>query len=86
MAIGVARNWEYRETEVSIPPHAILIAYTDGLVERRGELLDEGLERLRRAAASGPPELDQLVASLARALPAKEHNDDTAIVGIQWQT
>ena len=42
MAIGVTRNWEYHETEVSVPPHAILIAYTDGLVERRGELLDDG--------------------------------------------
>ena len=59
MAIGVARNWEYHETEVSVPPRAILIAYTDGLVERRGELLDEGLERLRRAAASEPPLLDR---------------------------
>jgi serine phosphatase RsbU (regulator of sigma subunit) len=86
MAIGVARNWQYRKTELSVPPRAILIAYTDGLVERRGELLDEGLERLRRAAATEPPELDQLVAGLARRLPAQEHSDDTAIVGIQWRT
>ena len=86
MAIGVARNWEYHETEVSVPPRAILIAYTDGLVERRGELLDEGLERLRRTAASEPPQLDRLVANLARELPAAEHSDDTAIVGIQWRT
>jgi serine phosphatase RsbU (regulator of sigma subunit) len=86
MAIGVTRDWDYRETEVAVPPRAILIAYTDGLVERRGELLDEGLERLRRTAGSEPPVLDRLVANLARALPAAEHSDDTAIVGIQWRT
>jgi len=86
MAIGVARDWQYRETEVSVPPHAILLAYTDGLVERRGELLDEGLERLRRSASASPAQVDQLVASLARELPAEGHNDDTAIVGIQWRT
>ena len=86
VAIGVARDWEYRETEVEIPPRAILVAYTDGLVERRGELLDVGLERLRRVALDAPPELDQLVAGLERDLPGEEHSDDTAIVGIQWRT
>jgi serine phosphatase RsbU (regulator of sigma subunit) len=86
VAIGVKRDWHYHETEFSIPPGAILIAYTDGLVERRGELLDVGLERLRRAASSEPKDLDRLVAALARDLPAREHSDDTAIVGIQWLT
>ena len=31
-----------------------LVLYTDGLVERRGESLDAGLERLAAAVASGP--------------------------------
>ena len=86
VAIGVARDWQYSETEVAIPPRAILVAYTDGLVERRGELLDVGLERLRTVALQAPPELDQLVAGLVRDLPGEEHSDDTAIVGIQWRT
>ena len=28
----------------------VLIAYTDGLVERRGEMLDVGMKRLQTAA------------------------------------
>ncbi len=72
---------------MEIAPRAILVAYTDGLVERRGELLDVGT---RAAAAGGAstrhPLLDQLVAGLARELPGEEHSDDTAIVGIQWRT
>ncbi|TQS22549.1 SpoIIE family protein phosphatase [Microbispora hainanensis] len=31
-----------------LPPHSTLLLYTDGLVERRGEDLGDGLERLRR--------------------------------------
>ncbi|HUH80334.1 MAG TPA: PP2C family protein-serine/threonine phosphatase [Solirubrobacteraceae bacterium] len=86
VAIGVTRDWQYHETEVSIPPRATLVAYTDGLVERRGESLDAGLERLCRVASAGPQRLEELVAGLARDLPAEEHDDDTAIVGIQWRT
>ena len=40
---------------------ALLLFYTDGLIERRGEALDEGLERLRSAARSGPWEPEALV-------------------------
>jgi phosphoserine phosphatase RsbU/P len=36
------------------PTAAPLIAFTDGLVERRDEVLDDGLARLRRAAAVWP--------------------------------
>lgn len=39
-----------REAALRLPPGATVILYSDGLVERRGESLDDGLERLRRAA------------------------------------
>ncbi|MEV4641479.1 GAF domain-containing SpoIIE family protein phosphatase [Actinoplanes sp. NPDC049548] len=43
-------------TELSLPPGAALVFYTDGLVERRGELIDVGIDRLARAAEPGPAE------------------------------
>jgi serine phosphatase RsbU (regulator of sigma subunit) len=82
--IGVARTSEYREATISVPPNATLVAFTDGLVERRGEILDVGLARLTDAATGQKLPVDELLTSLAHEL-ASDHHDDTAIVGIQWQ-
>jgi serine phosphatase RsbU (regulator of sigma subunit) len=86
-AIGVSRNSSasYRETTVVLPPAATLVAFTDGLVERRGEVIDTGLERLRRLASGKHIPLGALLSNLAEGL-SSEHTDDTAIVGIRWQT
>ncbi len=83
--IGVRRDSDYVESSVSVPPNATLVAFTDGLVERRGELLDVGLERLRSAAVASHVSLEDLVARLPLALAFADHHDDTAIVGIRWQ-
>src|SRR5439155_22111324 len=48
--IGTGRDSDYDEATVSVPPKATLVAFTDGLVERRGEVLDVGLARLRDLA------------------------------------
>src|SRR4029077_6140587 len=49
VAIGIARRTrsDYQEVTTSVPQRATLVAFTDGLVERRGEILDVGLARLR---------------------------------------
>jgi serine phosphatase RsbU (regulator of sigma subunit) len=83
--IGVARESPYLETTVSVLPNTTLIAFTDGLVERRGEVLDVGLARLRDAATGVALVLEDLLSELARGL-ASGHHDDTAIVGVRWQS
>jgi serine phosphatase RsbU (regulator of sigma subunit) len=84
-AIGVTRTADYRETSTSVPERAIVVAFTDGLVERRGEVLDVGLERLRRLAEQRRAPLGELLTSLTGELASINHEDDTAIVGVQWQ-
>jgi len=84
--IGVIRDSEYREASVPVPSNATLIAFTDGLVERRGETVDDGLARLREAAIGQQLELEDLVEKLPRVLAIEDHHDDTAIVGIRWQS
>jgi serine phosphatase RsbU (regulator of sigma subunit) len=86
LPIGVKGTPAYREESVTVPPGATLVAFTDGLVERRGEVIDVGLARLRDLATDRPGALDDLVSRLARELATDDHSDDTAIVGIQWQT
>ena len=84
--IGVARTSPYVETSVSVQSNATLIAFTDGLVERRGEVLDVGLERLQGEATSRQLPLDDLLGALAQGLASEGYQDDTAIVGIRWQS
>ncbi len=83
--IGFPHSAPFREATVTVPPKATLVAFTDGLVERRGEVLDEGLSRLREMAMREHLGDDDLLAKLARDLTSDDHRDDTALVSIQWQ-
>jgi serine phosphatase RsbU (regulator of sigma subunit) len=83
--IGVTPDSHYHEATVSVPPEAVVVAFTDGLVERRGEVIDVGLDRLRRLATRRKLPIDDLLTELARDLTSEDHYDDAAMVGIQWQ-
>jgi len=62
-----------------------LIAYTDGLVERRGETLDTGLHRLLQAAtARCGSSLDDLLTGLVSELTGDSPTDDIALIGLRW--
>ncbi|MFE9427390.1 SpoIIE family protein phosphatase [Kitasatospora sp. NPDC006697] len=66
----------------TLPPGAVLLLYTDGLVERRGSTLTEGIERaaeVLRADADLP--LDQLADHLTTRLSAAGgYGDDVALL------
>lgn len=79
--IGV-RAATYPESVFYLAKGETLIAYTDGLVERRGEILTTGLDRLRRSIdPSGHPE-DTLDAALAE-MGVEGAHDDVAVLAIQ---
>ena len=46
LPLGVDVTTEYGERELSLEPGSIVVLYTDGLVERRGRSIDEGLMEL----------------------------------------
>ncbi|HVM65647.1 MAG TPA: SpoIIE family protein phosphatase [Acidimicrobiales bacterium] len=73
--------------EVSVVPFRppdTLLAFTDGLVERRGEDIDDGLRRLRDHAAGlrGPLD-DALLARLADRLRQAGHDDDVTVLAVR---
>ncbi|HSC03676.1 MAG TPA: SpoIIE family protein phosphatase, partial [Solirubrobacteraceae bacterium] len=73
----------YETFEETIEPSSTVVLYTDGLVERRGESLDVGLERLARAAHAGPAEPEQLRDHILAALTEESgqlYDDVTAVV------
>lgn len=54
LPLAVAMGATYPSQTIDLAPGDRLVLYTDGLVERRSELLDLGLDRLRVAVAAAP--------------------------------
>ncbi|XVQ15296.1 SpoIIE family protein phosphatase [Spirillospora sp. CA-255316] len=77
--LGIGETKAPAMTRVPFPAGSTLLLYTDGLVERRGESLDHGLERLARrlGGCSGP--LDETADALL-ALTAPAAQDDVTIL------
>jgi anti-anti-sigma factor len=80
--LGLAGTPPITEGTTVLAPGAGVLLYTDGLVERRGEVVDEGLDRLACALAShARTPVDQLLpAVLDDALDGTGPRDDVAAV------
>jgi hypothetical protein len=84
LPVGVAPGATYRLSRSALPAAGTLLAFTDGLVERRGEHLGTGLERLRRAAGRDAGPLGSVLDGILADLASGDHDDDTAILGLRW--
>ncbi|GAA4706523.1 hypothetical protein GCM10023215_53720 [Pseudonocardia yuanmonensis] len=84
--LGLPDHAPFTEGSTMIRPGTTLLLYTDGLVERRGEIVDDGLARLASAAArralEGP---DELVDHLLEEVVEQQHGhaDDIALVAVR---
>jgi PAS domain S-box-containing protein len=59
------------------------VLYTDGLAERRGEVVDDGLARLVAAVAAAPTGAEELCEHvIATALDGAERRDDACVLAI----
>jgi PAS domain S-box-containing protein len=65
------------------PPGSTLLLFTDGLVERRGVSLREGLDRLRHEAERAWPDLAEMCQHLVTSLLEPEVKDDAAILALR---
>lgn len=84
LLLGIDPSSPRNETTVTLERGATVLLYTDGLVERRGQSLDEGLERLRALLSElAHLPLEELCdALLARLLP-RSSDDDVALVAVR---
>ncbi|MDP9794089.1 hypothetical protein J2S43_002601 [Catenuloplanes nepalensis] len=69
-----------RTTPIPLPPGGLLICYTDGLVERRTEIIDEGIQRL--AAAIHPGSAEETCAKIMTLLGLEQPADDIAMLAV----
>jgi sigma-B regulation protein RsbU (phosphoserine phosphatase) len=70
-----------RTTELSFVPGAALVCYTDGLVERRGEYIDVGINRL--IAATEPDGADAMCTTIMARAGAERPTDDIALLVVR---
>ncbi|MFF7159350.1 SpoIIE family protein phosphatase [Streptomyces sp. NPDC008139] len=78
-------GWIHTSGSVALGPGCTAVLYTDGLIERRGEDIDVGVDALMSAlsGATGAPQV--ICDRLMRALGVtSEHDDDVAVLVLQY--
>ncbi|WP_410597480.1 SpoIIE family protein phosphatase [Amycolatopsis sp. lyj-23] len=82
--LGGPDRSSYREWSTTLSPGASVLLYTDGLIERRDEVIDEGLQHLCEAAArlaAVAPE--PLVSTITDTLLDGGQTDDVAVLAVR---
>ncbi len=82
LPVGVQPATTYSEAEYPVDAGSTLVLYTDGLVERRGRLIDDGLTRLARCLSMRHDGLEDLCDRVLETLnPSGE--DDVALLALE---
>ncbi|HEX4518943.1 MAG TPA: SpoIIE family protein phosphatase [Gaiellaceae bacterium] len=83
LPLGVGPNTSFAEVEVELEPGCSLVFYTDGLVERRGESIDDGIARLTALVAGSDPPAHKLVDAIIEGLEIDGDPDDRAVLAVK---
>jgi serine phosphatase RsbU (regulator of sigma subunit) len=86
LLLGLEPSVGRTDSVVTLARGSTVLLYTDGLVERRGQLLDVGVEKLRGALAdliASGLELEDLCDELLRVMQPERPEDDVAIVAVR---
>ena len=85
LPIGVDASLDFVAGEVRFDMGSTVVLYTDGLVERRGMPLDEGMDRLANAVAVSHDDPEKLVdAVIASLTGGHERPDDIAVLALRF--
>ena len=80
--LGVKGRARRRSLTCELEPGAVVCFYTDGLVERRGQLLDDRLTLLRKAVTAAPAE-DVCSTVMGRLIGLEPPTDDVALLVVR---
>jgi serine phosphatase RsbU (regulator of sigma subunit)/anti-sigma regulatory factor (Ser/Thr protein kinase) len=86
LPLGAASDTRYEQAVVELPLGSVLLLYTDGLIERRGRLIDDGLEQLRDVVRQGPREPEDLVEHILASMVESQRGDDIALLAVRLLT
>ena len=85
--LGLDLDLPRDEQVVTLPRGSTLLFYTDGLIERRGEIIDDGIDRLATVltglVADGLTLEELCDALLRRMLPHGRPDDDVALLAVR---
>lgn len=86
LPLGTGLQPKYRQSVVELPAGSIVILYSDGLVERRGTSIDEGIDALVAAVREAPLDAERLLEHvLGRIVLAEaDRADDIAIIAARF--
>jgi serine phosphatase RsbU (regulator of sigma subunit) len=84
LLVGVDAS-SHRETlTVEVPTGSTLIAYTDGLIERSGQDLDQGIAELCARVAAAPVDATPRQLCDAAVAGGLDHRDDVALIAVRF--
>ena len=81
--LGLGPN-RYECVTVQLEPGSTFLGFTDGLIERRGEIVDAGLGQLLAAATVVEPALEDWLTTILSRLSAGDNKDDIAVLAFRW--
>ncbi|MFN8033287.1 MAG: SpoIIE family protein phosphatase [Mycobacterium sp.] len=85
--LGPVEDVSYAQGYVKVQPGDIVVMYTDGLIERRGQDIETGMLRAQRLIAQWPDDvsLDQACRELSQTLTPAPRNDDVCVVALRFR-
>jgi PAS domain S-box-containing protein len=84
MLVGVDASSRRVTRVVELPPGSTLLAYTDGLIERPGQDMDEGIGELAQRVASAPPGARPAELCDAAVSGVLDRRDDVALMAVRF--